>query len=172
MSNLRGPDSKGYYTYNCEKCGEEAHNNYVKPTRDLMLAKQYCFTCQFWSERAELLKDWPNIKKHERITIIGGHWYSPGDGRPDSSRRHNFLGMGGRRFDIEYIDGPHKGKIITCFDLWSGGLMPDDMKVQFPDNARFVGHAEKIDCDNGMSCWNPSDGAKPEYTRPATLFAR
>jgi hypothetical protein len=78
-------------------------------------------------------------------------------------------GMAGRRFDIEYIDPSiYVGQRTTTFDLWSGSTMPEHLRAIFPDTARFLGGAEKVQVGE-TTCWNPSDHKSEPYPLPKTL---
>lgn len=49
-----------------------------------------------------------------------------------------FQGFGGRRYDIEFLDG----RRVTTYNLWYQGLIPPKYLIQLPDNARWV-HPEQ-----------------------------
>lgn len=49
-----------------------------------------------------------------------------------------FRGFGGRRYDIEYLDG----RRVTTHNLWYQGPIPPKYLDQIPDNARWV-HPEQ-----------------------------
>lgn len=123
---------------------------------DLILERGICFHCAFYEDKVA----------NPSPVIIDGSFYSPGNRRSGT-----FRGMGGRRFDIEFIDGPHKGKRITTFDLWSGGTMPQHWKEKLKDNAIFLGGAAKVELPyrETARAWNPSDELAPEYSAPHTL---
>lgn len=148
-----------YHEFSCSKCGKEARNTYAEPHRTNMLERRLCWDCNYWVDFAVRLE-----RNHAKMTIIGGHVYGPG-----SRTSGSFLGMAGRRFDIEYIEpSAHAGKRITTFDLWSGSTMPDSLKARFPDTARFLGGAEKVQA-GVVTCWNPSDHRSEPYPLPKTL---
>jgi hypothetical protein len=152
-----------YQTYTCIKCGDpKACNSYCEPYKTRMTERQMCFTCSHWTDFDLKLE-----KKHDRETIIEGNVYEPG-----SRTSGSFRGMGGRRFDIEYIEPSiHAGKRITTFDLWSGGQMPDWLRAKWPDTARFLGGAERVNLESGdiyEACWNASVGATI-YPLPSML---
>lgn len=67
----------------------------------------------------------------ERVVVDGEH-YRIGAGKT------TFRGFGGRRFDIEFLDG----RKVTTRDLWHQGVIPPKWRERFPDNARFVTPAE------------------------------
>lgn len=48
-----------------------------------------------------------------------------------------YRGHGGREFDIEFIDGPHKGKRMKSTNVWCQGEIHEDYKDVLPDNAVF-----------------------------------
>lgn len=148
-----------YFEYKCSKCGKDARNTYCEPHRTRMLENRHCFNCDYWFEFEQRL-----VKDHAKMTIIEGHIYSPGNRTTGS-----FRGMAGRRFDIEYIDpSTFAGKRITTFDLWSGSTMPDELKVRFPDTARFLGGAEKAQAGE-TTCWNHTMTHDEPYPLPRSL---
>jgi hypothetical protein len=156
-------DGKRYFKYTCQGCGKEGRNTYSEPDYTQMLERRLCWYCNCWREAEEKY-----TKEHATMTIIGGHLYSPGNRTTGSMR-----GMGGRRFDIEYIEpSAYAGQRITTFDLWSGSELPDHLKAKFPDTARFIGGAEKATWPEGSlytAAWNPSDSRGEPYPLPMTL---
>ena len=148
-----------YFEYTCAKCGEDARNTYSEPYRTRMLEKRHCFTCDYWEEFEQRL-----TKDHAKMTIIEGHIYNPGNRTSGS-----FRGMAGRRFDIEYIEPSiYAGNRITTFDLWSGSTMPAELKVRFPDTAKFLGGAEKAQAGE-TTCWNPTMTRDEPYPLPSSV---
>ena len=123
-----------------------------------MLNRRLCWSCNYWVDEEIKLK-----KKYKKMTIIEGRLYSPGNRTSGS-----FRGMAGRRFDIEYIHPSiYAGKRITTFDLWAGSQLPDELKVKYPDTAKFLNGA--CEAQSGeITCWNPSFGREP-YPLPKTL---
>lgn len=169
MANVRPyhatfPTDVEYHEYECDTCGQTARNTYVEPSRSEMLERQLCFTCNYWVEFEKSIE-----KNHAFMTIIDGHVYGPG-----SRTSGSFRGMAGRRFDIEFI-GPsaHAGKRITTFDLWSGSNLPEGLAAKYPDTARFLGGAEKVEMQGEIQrCWNPSDHQSDPYPLPSSLDLR
>lgn len=143
----------------CTSCGEEGYPTSFSncAEKKKMDEAEVCFTCAFWLNKIDMVK-----ASKGRITIIEGGWYSPGNGLPPE----RFLGMAGRRFDIEYLADEHR---ITTFDLWSGGKIPEHFKEQLPDTAKFLNGAERADFPKGSlyeAAWNPSDGKTECYPMP------
>lgn len=89
--------------------------------------------------------------------IIEGIIYHPGDGR----RGDRFNGMGGRRFDIEYLDGTK----VTTYDLWMNGCVPYHLQREFPDNAKFINGAASHIGEDYMA-WSNSKNNTEEYPSP------
>lgn len=153
-----------YHQYECDTCGKTAANTYMEPARSQMLERQLCWHCNYWREFEVRLE-----KDHSHMTIIDGHVYGPGSRTSGPMR-----GMAGRRFDIEYIaPSVHAGKRITTFDLWSGSNLPDDLAAKYPDTARFLGGAEKVEMEGDIKrCWNPSGRQGEPYPLPSKLDLR
>ena len=148
-----------YFAYQCSECGGKARNTYCEPYRTTLLERRLCYTCGHWQDFERKLE-----QDHTRRTLIGGYVYAPGNRTSGS-----FRGMAGRRFDIEYIEpSQFAGKIITTFDLWGGGLLPEKLRAKFPDTARFLGDAKRAQVGS-TTCWNPSDGRVPAYPLPSSL---
>lgn len=148
-----------YHEYTCSECGALAKNTYCEPICTNMLDRLLCWDCNYWRDiDVEIAAD------HKKMTIINGHIYSPG-----SRTSGSFLGMAGRRFDIEYIEPSiYAGKRVTTFDLWSGSTMPDKLKEKYPDTAIFLGGAKR--CKVGeTTCWNSSERKDDPYPLPKTL---
>jgi hypothetical protein len=131
----------------CPGCGKPGpHGKYSGPEGKRMEQTGECFMCAFWELAA--------TKKHD--CVIDGFLYTIGrEPKPNSYR--NDLGMGGRRFDIEFFDG----RRVMTHNLWAGGLIPERFRDRIPNTARFAGGAER--CQVGeTTCWNPSTAAHPE----------
>lgn len=143
----------------CPLCGrKDSYESFVKDDSirsQLMRDKSYCFRCAHWEETAQSLVG--------RRTVITGHLYSPGNRTSGS-----FLGMAGRRFDIEYLADGHR---ITTFDLWNGGCIPDHFRDRFPDTAKFLNGAERAEVGD-ITCWNPSSNKTPTYPLPNGTSAK
>jgi hypothetical protein len=111
-----------------------------------------CFSCAFWEIRLATTNP-------DRL-VINGWTYSVGAEPTDEQRRSGrtvFLGMAGRRFDIELADG----RRFTTHNLWSGGEIPTRYRDRLPDNAAFVnGSREKA---GDITCWNPADPRSEKY---------
>ena len=152
-------DDVQYHEFECVECNETTRNTYHEPTRTQMLERRLCFTCNFWlNMERELEKD------HAERTIIGGTLYTPGNRTSGA-----FRGMAGRRFDIEYLSNSvFSGQRTTTFDLWAGGELPARLRERFPDTARFLGGAEKVQVGE-TDCWNPSSGKTEAYPPPSSL---
>jgi hypothetical protein len=148
-----------YHRFTCVECGEEAQNTYCEPHRTDMLERRLCWTCNYWRDFAA-----ESAPKKGEMTIIDGHVYGPGNRTSGSLR-----GMAGRRFDIEYIEpSVYAGQRCTTFDLWSGATIPERLREQFPDTARFLGGAHKANA-SGTTCWNHSDNGEEVYPLPSAL---
>lgn len=155
--------TKEYTEFNCTECSESATNSYSEPYFTDMLANKLCFTCQYWKyEERKLETD------HTASVIIGGAIYGLGFRTSGS-----FRGMGGRRFDIEFISPSiFAGQRVSCFDTWAGGKLPEKLQAKFPDTAHFLSGAERVELPPGgiyEVCWNPSSSRNEPYPNPSTL---
>lgn len=151
------------FGFDCTKCGKHAGTTFIKSTSENMVRLGLCFYCLYDVELAEQV-----ARDHPRMTIIDGHIYTPGNNTTGQWR-----GMAGRRFDIEYIEpSVWAGHKITTFDLWSGATMKDDLRAKFPDTARFLNGAEKVEIKNSpdyKAAWEPSRRTGEPYPLPQTL---
>jgi hypothetical protein len=139
----------------CPGCGEVGfHTNYMCAEGERMKKTGECFTCAFWELRCE-----------RGCPVVIDHWvYGIGkEPSPLSISRHGggALGMGGRRFDIEFTAGPHTGKRCTTHNLWSGGEIPERYRHRLPNTARFVGGTREKAGDT--TCWDQADERLPAY---------
>lgn len=136
----------------CTCCGVENYSTaYTARCREKQIIDRdkVCFSCAFWIIRSESKQD----------CVIAGHLYSPGNGLPPS----RFLGMAGRRFDIEYFDG----RKVTTFDLWSGGTIPEIFRDRIPDTAKFREPERTGSRQVGeTTCFNPSNHKLPCWPLP------
>lgn len=149
-----------YHEFECSQCGKTARNSYCEPIRTEMLQWLLCFHCHYW-------RDFELKTNPVRTTIIEGHIYSPGN-----RTQGEWRGMAGRRFDIEYIEpSVYAGQRCTTFDLWSGGAMPEELRIKFPDTARFLGGAHKVQVGE-MTCFNGSDLKSEPYPLPQEIERR
>lgn len=152
---------KPYFKYTCVKCGNEGRNTYSEPSYTQMMERRLCWNCNYWVEEEKRYE-----KDHRSMTIIDGHVYRPGNRTTGSMR-----GMAGRRFDIEYIEPSlYAGQRITTFDLWSGSTMPSHLRDKFPDTARFLDGAERVQVGE-TTCWNHSSRSGVPYPLPSSLKA-
>jgi hypothetical protein len=129
----------------CNGCGKENYSASYSPNcaeKKLIDSMGICFDCAFWEVRAKLT--------HE--TVIDHYLYGVGD-QPKGGK---YNGMGGRRFDIEYFDG----RVVTTYDLWAGGEIPERFRGRIPDTARFSGGASRGKAGD-ITCWDASTDQKP-----------
>lgn len=148
-----------YHEFECCECGKTDRNTYCEPHRTDMLERLLCWSCNYQRDLEAEIE-----RKHDRMTIIDGHVYGPGNRTSGS-----FRGMAGRRFDIEYIEPSRfAGKRITTFDLWSGSPLSDRLRERFRDTARFLGDAHKAQVGE-TTCWNPLTSKSEPYPLPSSL---
>lgn len=135
----------------CTCCGVENYStSYMDCSEKKIIDRdKVCFTCAFWINKSEKKQD----------CVIENRVYGPGNGLPPQQ----FLGMGGRRFDIEYFDG----RKVTTFDLWSAGDIPEAFRDRIPDTAKFR-EPERTGARvvGETTCFNPSSNKLPCYPMP------
>lgn len=138
----------------CALCGQaDSPDSYMKSSEAVPIMRELnvCFVCAFWELRV----------RAGAPTVIDGHVYTPG---PRTSG--HFLGMAGRRFDIEYLESSKwPGRRITTFDLWSSGKIPGAFRERLPDTARFLHGASKSEVGD-TTCWSPSDRKSEQFPLP------
>lgn len=142
----------------CKWCGGAFNaDNYREgcPEAAVMRSDGLCFGCSFWELRARQFER--DSGKH---LVINGHFYAAdpantvGHGEPDPRPSAQHRGMAGRRFDFQRLDG---SPAQSCYSLWSGGEIAEQVRGRIPDNARFLNGAEKAQVGETM-CFNPSRG--------------
>ena len=125
----------------CPVCGKTGFSrNYGSGIGERMQKTGECFECDFWGQRC----------KSPQELVIDNYCYSIGS-EPKPGERRSFLGMGGRRFDIEFFDG----RKVTTHNLWAGGLIPERFRARIPNTAKFAGGASREKAGD-ITCWNAS----------------
>lgn len=109
----------------CTKCGEvlEDSGTYDYEGIGIEEVKDYCFTCDFWANQAQLHRKEPNKR-----FMIKGVSYSIGPEDAGAMRGH-----GGCKFSILY-----KGEIIETTNMWCQGRVPEHFGAELPDTAELV----------------------------------
>lgn len=131
----------------CPGCGSlDSGTFYSGAESKRMRETGECFTCAFWELKA--LAGEP--------LVIDGRVYGVGP-EPVPGARQGFLGMGGRRFDVEMFDG----RKFTTHNLWSGGEIPERFRDRLPNTARFLG--ARVAVVGGVTCWDPSPASAERY---------
>lgn len=112
------------YSHTCVECGARTAKKHSEEfTQSVLVAFDLCFMCNFWAERI----DGGVIVEDE-----WGRWrYTIGEEPTD--RRQPFLGHGGSRFDIQFLDG----RQVVTHNLWHQGTIPEHFLDRFPVNAKF-----------------------------------
>lgn len=88
----------------------------------------------FWGEKLQWKLNGDLTEENQLVVRVRGtHYVVHHEGHTDLG----FRGHGGREFDIEFIDGPHKGKRITSKNVWCQGVIEEEYKDLLPDNAIF-----------------------------------
>jgi hypothetical protein len=141
----------------CPGCGKTDFSRNYSPCLEQkrMTETGECFECAFWGLKAARGCD----------LVIDGWTYGIGAEPSDEARRrnaqHGLYGMGGRRFDIEFISGPYTGQVFTTHNLWCGGEIPGRLRDRLPNTARFYsGKRAKV---GEITCWNPADPRRPRF---------
>ncbi|TBL18448.1 MULTISPECIES: hypothetical protein [Bacillus cereus group] len=89
---------------------------------------------KFWREKV-LWKQADDITGYGSLCArINGEHYVIGKENPNNI----FAGYGGRKYFIQFINGPHKGKKVVTQNLWHQGAIMDSFKESLPDNAVFL----------------------------------
>lgn len=126
----------------CSVCGkEDGYRNppkQVNPTtldpdefiegdiKRIMIEKKCCFSCAFWFDKIEKLKNNP------RWLIIDGQSYVF---NPYNENNYSyFKGFGGRVMYAQKTDGT----VLISNDVWHQGEIPEAFKQIIPDNAKFI----------------------------------
>jgi hypothetical protein len=107
----------------CRICGDPFPATFFEETKNRMLAKNICFTCDFWTEIQ-------SAGPKEDIVIVDGNHYTI---CPDNGAGH-WSGFGGREFKIRFNDGRER----TTRNLWHQGDIPPQFLQALPNNAQFV----------------------------------
>lgn len=74
----------------------------------------------------------------DKVARINGRHYTIGRKKPHTHLELRQAGFGGREFRIRFVSGPHAGQTVVTHNLWSQGAIPDEFRIQLPDNAEFV----------------------------------
>lgn len=116
--------SKTKSTYHtCIECGTiQQHEIYYDNVEEVLIKYSLCFKCNFWREKV-------NIK--DRLVIVDGKAYYP---TPDTDAPNHCKGFGGAIFRYQFLDG----RIETCGNMWSNGVIPQHFRDRLPDNAKFL----------------------------------
>lgn len=130
----------------CPGCGKPGpHGKYTGPEGKRMEQTGECFICAFWELKAAVPQG----------LVIDGYLYSVG-AEPGPRADRSFLGMGGRRFDVELFDG----RQFTTHNLWAGGQIPERFRERIPDTARFLDRASRHQVGS-TTCWSPASESNP-----------
>ena len=115
----------------CEVCGKEIEESRFS---NAVLCSSECFKRHYWLERL-------NNQDSPTQVVIDGVVYQIG-----SESTYDMLkGYNGGLFLIHFFDG----RKVKTTNLWHNGDIPDDLRDQFKDNAKFAtideytGHEEE-----------------------------
>ena len=121
----------------CSLCSQPYTTQYTDDVKSVLLAKNICFTCWFWTEHI----------KAGGLVIAGRHYTL---GREDGGQ---VRGMGGRLFRIRMLSD---GRVVESTNLWHQGAVPAHLLERFPDNAEFLDGAGYVDVGNGHGAFDSS----------------
>lgn len=131
----------------CPSCGEKNFcTGHMGKEAERMRETGLCFNCASLEMRCEA----------GAAVIIDNYVYTIRP-EPRSDDDHRFLGMAGRRFDIEFFDG----RKITTHNLWAGGLIPERYRDRLPNTAKFMSGGRSS--AGGITCWDPADERASAY---------
>ena len=115
----------------CEVCGKEVDRLMYTDT-----CSEECFTIKYWRDRINNQSSKTQVVVDHKVFQIA-----------DENSNSGFRGFDGRRFFIEFFDG----RKVETTNLWYNGVIPEDMRKDLPDNARFLTYEEyhnvKVDQD-------------------------
>lgn len=148
----------------CVVCGGTAYlGSYAGPTGKRMNETGECYSCAHWALRAA-------ASDRSDEVVIEGWMYTIGAEPSEEARRYRpqDYGMSGRRFDIEFLTGPHAGEKYTTHSLWSVGEIPAHFRSLFPDTARFLNGAASVQVSDDPDArtthaFEPSNRNAPSY---------
>jgi hypothetical protein len=92
----------------------------------------------FWGEKLQWKLNGDLTDDGDKVVRVNGNHYVL------AADTGNFKGHGGREFDVEFTDGPHKGERMKCRNVWAQGKIPEDYKDVLPDNAVFHWNTKSI----------------------------
>ena len=108
---------------NCTNCGKLQESGYKSSIGALMISKDLCFHCAFWTERVALDQNNPDA------VVAAGKHYIIG---PEQPSYQGGRGFGGSHFRIFFQDG----RVVDSTNLWMQGTIPESFRALMPDNAR------------------------------------
>lgn len=107
----------------CVICGRRVHHNFMEPVKQQMIAKNMCFSCNLWDNRASESPDNRMIVRHSMYTVS------------DEKASHFMRGFGGARFKFKSLKD---GKVTESTNVWFGGDIPKYFWERMPDNAEMI----------------------------------
>lgn len=116
----------------CAECGaEDYHDNYMGDTGAVVTGLGVCHECAFWLIHISQ----PEDQRMPKVVIDGTLW------RPDREMSQKpawgttrWLGLGGAKQVIKL----HTGEVITTYNCWCNGTIPQRYRKDLPDNAVFL----------------------------------
>lgn len=106
-------------TGKCKVCKDFFKDNTVHSNR--LKSVGICYSCDFWIEK------W-NMRNDDNVVRIDNQHYII------SSNQDRSKGMSGSGFVIKFDDG----RILTTYNLWHQGQIPERFRSILPNNAKFI----------------------------------
>jgi hypothetical protein len=123
----------------CPECGKKS----MDQQNGYKVRKNYCFSCNFWTDRLEELDKDDDVYR----LVIDKHHYQTHK-NPEQRKRNKYSGFGGRKFLIKINETQ---EIIETCNLWHQGQIPIHFLDRLPDNASFVNDHHWVNV-NGTEC--------------------
>jgi hypothetical protein len=134
--------------HKCSCCGvnyETDSFDLKQPLPQMMVEKQLCFECAFWTDKIE--------KTPQNREIINGEHYMFGQFQEDPLC---FQGHGGRIFYAVHNDKT----LVMSNNVWCQGTVPGRFRNQLPDTAKLISKHTYLQLKNNpfvckaKGCWD------------------
>jgi len=134
-------EGEGILPEPCKLCGKIVSTKWQSDTKNRLIEKNICFSCDFWDELS---------KKTDRI--IANHTCYVA--KPRSTGDKSCLGFGGAEWKIRMNDG----RLIETNNLWHNGSIPSHFWDIMPDNAIILQPITRTSAASGIkrTLWLPA----------------